>query len=136
MVLETKTRLRGYPLILGRPWLAITDAYIGCRMRDMTIANGPSKKNLTLYPLAQPPLATKKHTWGDEEDYMDQAIQHIISIDMSLSLRPPEEGVVMSNFLQNMYSIPFLLGDVIMQYWELTRTLIEEPIWKRLCLVE
>jgi hypothetical protein len=40
MVLQTKSRLGGYPLILGRPWLAIVDAYIGCREGDMTISNG------------------------------------------------------------------------------------------------
>ena len=56
---------------------------------------------------------------------------------MSLSLIPPKEYVVMSNFLQNMYSSPFLLGYIdIMQDWELNGILIEEPSWKRLFLVE
>jgi hypothetical protein len=31
MILQPKTFLGGYPLILGRPWLAIVDAYNGCR---------------------------------------------------------------------------------------------------------
>ena len=30
-ILQPKTNLGGHPLILGRPWLATTDAYIGCR---------------------------------------------------------------------------------------------------------
>ena len=29
MLLQTKSNLGGYPLILGRPWFATTDAYIG-----------------------------------------------------------------------------------------------------------
>ena len=41
IVLETKSKLSGYPLILGRAWIATTDAYIGCGMGDMTIINGP-----------------------------------------------------------------------------------------------
>ena len=30
LILQPKTNLGGYPLILGRPWLATTDAFIGC----------------------------------------------------------------------------------------------------------
>eukprot|EP00253_Pinus_taeda_P003175 PITA_03175 len=31
LIINLKTRLDGHPLILGRPWLATADAYIGCR---------------------------------------------------------------------------------------------------------
>lgn len=41
ILLETKAKISGYPLILGKPWLATIDAYVGCRERDMTITNGP-----------------------------------------------------------------------------------------------
>ena len=44
IVLRTKNKLSGYPLILGIPWLATTDAYIICRKGNMTIGNGLSKK--------------------------------------------------------------------------------------------
>ena len=30
LVLQPKAKLTGYPLILGRPWLATVDAYISC----------------------------------------------------------------------------------------------------------
>ena len=40
LVLQPKSKLGGHPLILGWPWLAIVDAYISCRMGDMTISNG------------------------------------------------------------------------------------------------
>ena len=37
LVLQPKTKFNGYPLILGRPWLATADAYISCRAINMTI---------------------------------------------------------------------------------------------------
>jgi hypothetical protein len=54
LVLQPKAKLTGYPLILGRPWLATADAYISCRAGNMTIKNGPMSKQLVLYPPAQP----------------------------------------------------------------------------------
>eukprot|EP00253_Pinus_taeda_P015639 PITA_15639 len=56
LVLQPKEKLTGYPLILGRPWLATIDAYINCRAGSMTIKNGPMSKQLVLYPPAQPLL--------------------------------------------------------------------------------
>jgi len=44
LVLQPKEKLTGYPLILGRPWLATADAYISCREGSMTIKNGPMSK--------------------------------------------------------------------------------------------
>ena len=41
-------------MILGRPWLAIADAYISCRNGEMIISNGVATKKLTLHQLAQP----------------------------------------------------------------------------------
>ena len=56
LVINPRSRLDGHPLILGRPWLATTDAYIGCRAGSMTIAQGNVVKNLILYPPAKPSL--------------------------------------------------------------------------------
>ena len=44
LVLQPKEKLTGYPLILGRPWLATTDAYISCWAGSMTIKNGNMSK--------------------------------------------------------------------------------------------
>ena len=52
LVLQPKANLTGYPLILGRPWLVTTDAYISCRAGNMTIKNGPMSKQIVLYPSA------------------------------------------------------------------------------------
>ena len=49
LVLQPKAKLTRYPLILGRPWLATTDAYISCRDGKMTIKNDHMSKQLLLY---------------------------------------------------------------------------------------
>jgi len=44
VVLQTKTKLGGHPLILGRPWLATANAFISYRSGSMTISNGQETK--------------------------------------------------------------------------------------------
>jgi hypothetical protein len=56
LVINPRSRLDGHPLILGRPWLATADAYIGCHTRNMTIVRGSVIKNLILYPPSKPSL--------------------------------------------------------------------------------
>ena len=48
MVIQPKL-MGGHPMILGRPWLARNDAYIGCRSGEMIISNGVDTKKLTLH---------------------------------------------------------------------------------------
>ena len=59
-IINPRNRLDGHPLILGRPWLAITDAYLGCRIGSMTITKGNDVNNLALYPPTQPSLTIVK----------------------------------------------------------------------------
>ena len=40
LVLQPKSNLGGNPLILGRPFLATTNAFIGCRTWNMIISHG------------------------------------------------------------------------------------------------
>ena len=61
MVVESKDPSKGHPIILGRPWLATTNAFIGCRDGEMTISNWLSTQILILYPPAQP--ITKNSWW-------------------------------------------------------------------------
>ena len=71
MILSPKVNLFGYPIRLGRPWLAIADANINCRSGNMTISNGQEIKKLDLYPPAQPLLDLNTSIWpylGDEEE--------------------------------------------------------------------
>jgi hypothetical protein len=54
LIIHSKDPARGHPVILGRPWLATTNAFIGCREGEMTISNGLSIHKLTIYPPSQP----------------------------------------------------------------------------------
>lgn len=40
LVLKARKKELGYPIILGRPWLATTTTLIDCRSSSMTISNG------------------------------------------------------------------------------------------------
>jgi len=66
LVLQPKAKLTGYPLILGRPWLATADAYISCWAGNMAIKNVPMSKQLVLYPPAQPLLEHDLPLWLEE----------------------------------------------------------------------
>jgi hypothetical protein len=96
VVLQTKTKLGGHPLILGRPWLATTDAFISCRSGSMTISNGYETKQLTLYPHATPMINNDNSVWLD---YDDNATQPILTIGQALSLKDTTEDEVINNFI-------------------------------------
>ena len=66
LVLQPKSILGGHPLILGKPWLATANAFIGCRSGNMIIYRGTKRKKLTLYPLAQAPVVTH-NLWLDDK---------------------------------------------------------------------
>ena len=68
LVLQPKAKFIGYPLILGRPWLATSNAYISCKAGNMTIKNGHMSKQLVLYPPSQPSLEHDLPLWLEEEE--------------------------------------------------------------------
>eukprot|EP00253_Pinus_taeda_P010530 PITA_10530 len=68
MILTPKSNLGGRPLILGRPWLATTDAFISCRSSDMYISDGSSTKKFNLYPPAKAITEVGDNEWVDDED--------------------------------------------------------------------
>jgi hypothetical protein len=96
VVLQPKTKLGGHPLILGRPWLATTDAFISCRSGSMTISNGYGTKQLTLYPHATPLINNDNSLWVD---YDDQTTQPILTIRQDLRLKDATEDEVINNFI-------------------------------------
>ena len=61
MVIESKEPSKGHHIILGRPWLATANDFIGCRDGEMTISNGFSTQRLISYPPTQP--ITEKSWW-------------------------------------------------------------------------
>ena len=68
MMLNPKNDLGGHPIILGRPWLATTDAFISCRSGDMYISDGSSTKKFTLYPPARTIIEIDDTQWIDDEE--------------------------------------------------------------------
>ena len=40
LVPQPKSKLREHPIMLGRPWLATIDTFIGCRSGNMIISRG------------------------------------------------------------------------------------------------
>ena len=95
--LQTKSNLGGYTLIVGRPWLATTDDYIGCRSRNMHISHGNVFKELTLYPPAKPTIQQELPLWPDEEEVeqADETLQ-LYMIEQSLAAKSPTKDDLLS----------------------------------------
>ena len=80
LVLQPKSKLGGHPLILGRPWLATANAFIGCRSTNMIISRGTERKQLTFYPSAQAPTVTQ-NLWLDDKYNDQEEIYYVLSIN-------------------------------------------------------
>jgi hypothetical protein len=72
MMLQPNSNLGGYPLILGKPWLATIDAYIRCRSSNMTISHRNYTKKLTLYSLTKPSVDQEMSIWVENEYRNDE----------------------------------------------------------------
>lgn len=110
-VLSLETNMGGYPLILGRPWLATADAYISCRFGKMTISNGMHIKNLTLYSPAQPLLQDDQVIWldlGDDESKFN-SIHQLMMIERDSFVAPQKDDDVISSIITNEYGVDSLL---------------------------
>lgn len=87
LILQPKTNLGGHPLILGKPWLATADAFIGCRSGSMSIVHGDDRKHITLYSPAQSPSLESML-----EEQEQQQTKSILSINQVFDLREEEEN--------------------------------------------
>eukprot|EP00253_Pinus_taeda_P028720 PITA_28720 len=67
MILTPKSNLGGHRLILGRPWLATTDAFISCIFGDMYISNGNSTKKFNLHPPVKAITEVGDNEWVNDE---------------------------------------------------------------------
>ena len=104
LVLQTKDATKYHRIILGRPWLATANVFIGCREGILTISNGPSLQNLTMYPPAQPmaKLLWLKNPYGDEE-----IEQPLLSISQSRGLEDQKENNILDQFISATTSVDF-----------------------------
>ena len=88
----------GHPLILGRPWLATTDACIAFQIGNMTISRGDSIKKIIIYPPAKPSLPTVK-IHKHPHTYWEQNIHSPLTIVEALELKDQTEDDVINNFM-------------------------------------
>eukprot|EP00253_Pinus_taeda_P011726 PITA_11726 len=102
VALQTKTKLGGHPLILGRPWLATADAFISCRLGSMTIFNGSETKQLTLYAHAALMINNDNRVWLD---YDNEDTQPILTIGQALNFEDTTKDEVTSNFISEPSSV-------------------------------
>jgi hypothetical protein len=110
LVLQTQSSVGGHPLILGRPWLATADAYIGCRSGHMVISNGHNIKNLVLYPPAEPnpsikPAGSKKILSRKESETENEELRPVLTIGQALQLKIESEDDVITSFMDDPCSI-------------------------------
>jgi hypothetical protein len=100
MVIQPKL-MEGHSMILGRSWLATTDAYISCRKGEIIISNGLSTKKIILHPPAQ--LASTNVLWV-EELYEHNAIeQPIVNVEQTRKLQKQTEENIIDQFLSTDY---------------------------------
>ena len=90
-------------MILGRPWLATTDACISCRSGSMTILDGTEIKNLTLYPPARSILEDETSLWMELEE--EEGVQPLLTIGKALTFKDETEDDAINNFISEPTSI-------------------------------
>ena len=80
-VLQPKSTSGGHLVVLGRPWLATTNVFIGCRPGEMYLPRGNSFKKVSLYPPAKAITKLQDETWFDKEPSDGKSSQPIFTID-------------------------------------------------------
>ena len=68
-------------MILGRPWLATTDAYIGYRNGEMIVSNSLSTKKATLHQPTQP--VVHNPLWLEDPYETQETDQPLIDVDQT-----------------------------------------------------
>ena len=100
IVLQPKSNLGGHPLILGRPWLATADAFIGCRSGSMLISHGTERKQIALYPFAQRPSTLDQLSWINEtKEQEEEVIQPVLSINQFFDFQEENNEDLLDYFI-------------------------------------
>ncbi|CAF4146191.1 unnamed protein product [Adineta steineri] len=100
MVIQTNL-MEGHHMILGRPWLAITDAYISCRKGEMIISNGIATRKITLHPPTQ--FASINALWVKETYEHNAMEQPSINVKQTSKLQEQTEENILDQFLSTNY---------------------------------
>ena len=87
-------------MILGRPWLATTDAFIGCRSGSMLISHGAERKQIALYPSAQIPSTLDQLSWINEtKEQEEEVIQPVLSINQFFDFQEENNKDLLDYFI-------------------------------------
>ena len=100
MVIQPKL-MEGHPMILGRPWLATTNAYISCIKGEMIIFNGLATKKTTLHPPSQ--LGSINALWVEDPYEHDAIKQPSINVEQIRKLQEKIEENILAQFLSTNY---------------------------------
>ena len=98
-LLQPKSTSGGNLVVLGRPWLAMANAFIGCKSGEMYLLQGNSFKQVSLYPPAKSITKMQDETWFDKEPSDGEISQPIFTIDQIGNLKQPLEENQITNFL-------------------------------------
>jgi hypothetical protein len=105
LVIHSKSSKPGHPVVLGRPWLNIVDAFISCRSREMTISNGTHSQKLVLFPPSQP--TTEFPIWLENPYGEDNCAQFFLTLEQEKALQEKTEEHILSLFLTNAKCIEY-----------------------------
>jgi hypothetical protein len=105
LVIHSKDPSRGHPIILGRPWLATGNAFIGYREGEMTISNGFSIQKLTIYPPTQPIM---ENLWWLECPYENEDWEvSVFQSDHAWALQEQTPENVLNQFIYVITCVDF-----------------------------
>jgi hypothetical protein len=105
LFIHSKDPTRVHPVILGIPWLATTNAFIGCREGEMTISNGLSIQNLTIYPPAQPIM---ENLWWLECPYDNEDWEEpVLPSDHARALQEHTPENTLNQFISSITCVDF-----------------------------
>ena len=85
IILQPKSNLGGHTLILGRPWLATIDVFIGCRTGSMIISKENESKQISLYPPTKSITELEHMSWITETNCEDEIVQPLFSISQAIN---------------------------------------------------
>jgi len=100
LMLKTKSNFVGHPLILGRPWLAIANAFIACGSSFMRISDGQPTKNLNLYRATKPSKDLENTLWDEFEPKSDYS-HPPLTLGKAEKFKNEIENDIINGFISN-----------------------------------
>lgn len=95
-----------HPSILGRPWLATLDAFIGCRMGSMVILNRQETHNLNIYP-PKPNMDVYNPWWDEFEPEPDLSLP-LLTLGKARYFKDETKDDIINDFINNSLSVASL----------------------------